>query len=335
MTKRVLIVSNSFDLHADLVTPYLNDYHAEPFRIDLDCFPRDYQIVQLFWHGKLISSITHLPSGQCLNFDEVGAIWLRKPADYAFISNDLAPQELAYAKLETEHALFGLLYPLDCYWMSHPIQLRGAMWKAEQLHRATKFGFNVPGSLVTNCAQQVRVFKQQVPGEIIFKPLSSSSLAADAVAESERIAEGIPTTIIDDAMMNNLEAVNELPCHFQEYVDKQYELRVTVIAGETFAAKIHSQDDVKTAVDSRDISANIIYEATQLPADIAQRCREFVSSYGLNFSALDLIVTPQDEYVFLENNPNGQFLYVEQLIPEFQLVKAVAATLAAEAQCRS
>lgn len=335
MTKRVLIVSNSFDLHADLITPYLTDYHTKPFRINLDCFPRDYQIVQLFWHGELVSRITHLPSGQCLHLHEVGAIWLRKPADYAFLSSDLAPQELAYARLETEHALFGLLYPLDCYWMSHPMQLRGAMWKAEQLNRATQLGFKVPASLVTNCAQQVRLFKQQVAGEIIFKPLSSSLLAADTVTESERIAEGIATTIVDDEMMANLDSVNELPCHFQEYIAKQYELRVTVIAGQIFAAKIHSQDDVRTAVDSRDISANIIYAATQLPPDIAERCRELVSSYGLNFSALDLIVTPQNEYVFLENNPNGQFLYIEQLIPEFQLLKTVASTLATEAQCRS
>ena len=334
MTKRVLIVSNSFDLHADLITPHLNNYLTNPFRIDLDCFPRDYQISQIFRQGELVSSITHLPSGHCLQLTDVGAIWLRKPAEYTFISTDLAPQELAYARLETEHALFGMLYTLDCYWVSHPKQLRAAMWKTEQLQRAMKLGFRVPASIITNSAAQVRAFKQQIAGDIIFKPLSTSLLAAETVAESDRIADGITTTIIDDEMMADLESVNELPCYFQEYIAKQYELRVTVIAGQVFAAKIHSQDDARTAVDCRDMSADIRYEAVQLPTEIANLCREFVSGYGLNFSALDIIVTPENEYVFLENNPNGQFLYIEQLVPEYPLLQVMSATLAREAQCR-
>lgn len=335
MTRRVLIVSNSFDLHADLIIPHLHNYNSNPFKIDLDCFPRDYQISQLLWRGILTNTITHLPSGQSVDLADVGAIWLRKPADYAFISADLTPQELAYARLETEHALFGLLYTLDCYWVSHPKFLRGAIWKAEQLQRAMKLGFRVPASLITNSAAQVLAFKKQIAGDIIFKPLSTSSLAAEIVSESDRVIDGITTTVIDDDMMADLESVNELPCCFQEYIAKQYELRVTVIAGHVFAAKIYSQDDVRTTVDCRDISADIRYEATQLPPDIANRCREFVSSYGLNFSALDIIVTPENEYVFLENNPNGQFLFIEQLVPEYQLLHTLAATLTGEAQCRS
>jgi hypothetical protein len=35
--------------------------------------------------------------------------------------------------------------------------------------------------------------------------------------------------------------------------------------------------------------------------------------------------------VFLENNPCGQFLYIEQLIPEFKLLEAVADQLIAGA----
>ncbi|MBB3118352.1 ATP-grasp domain-containing protein [Pseudoduganella violacea] len=334
MAKKVLIVTNSFDLHADLVVPLLTARDCAVFRINLDAFPRDYQICQLFTNNKMSSEIRHLPTGASIDLAEVGAVWTRKPADFAFASEDLSAQERAYAKMETEHALFGLLYTLDCYWMSHPVALRGAMWKGEQLQRAMTMGFRVPASIVTNSPERVRAFKESVQGDLVFKCLSSPMLGAEAVADEDRIATGLATTIVTDEMMESLDAVSEVACHFQEYIHKQYELRVTIIAGRIFAAKLHSQDDPRTAVDSRDMSAEILYEATELPDEVKERCLVFVQSYGLNYSALDLIVTPEGEYVFLENNPSGQFLYVEQLIPEFKMLDAVADRLSQEAACR-
>ena len=331
----ILIVTNSSDLHADVITPILAAKGCQPFRLDLDAFPRDYQICQRFGDGALHAEIRHLPSGKHLDLGTVGAVWVRKSAEFTFPSADLAPQEYAYARQETEHALFGLLYTLDCYWMSHPLAVRGAMWKGEQLQRAQRMGFRVPASLVTNSPDQVRDFKAAIGGDLIFKPMSSPTLGADRVDESERISAGIGTTIITDDMLDSLDSVSEVACHFQEYVPKAYELRVTIIGDRLFAAKIHSQDDERTAIDSRDMSAAIQYEATELPDDIKGRCLAFIASYGLNYSALDFIVTKKGEYVFLENNPGGQFWYVQQLIPEFKLLEAVADRLIGEDACRS
>ncbi len=39
---------------------------------------------------------------------------------------------------------------------------------------------------------------------------------------------------------------------------------------------------------------------------------------------MDIIVTPEDEFVFLENNPGGQFLFVEQLVPELKMMDTLA-----------
>jgi len=64
-----------------------------------------------------------------------------------------------------------------------------------------------------------------------------------------------------------------------------------------------------------------------LPGPVAERCLALVRSYGLNFSAIDLIVTPDDHYVFVENNPNGQFIFVEERVPELGMTDALAACL--------
>lgn len=328
--KTILIITNSFDLHVDLIIPILKKKEQPYFRVNLDNFPKDYLVTQSFSDGKLYSSIEHIPTKKRIDLNNVVSVWNRKPAPFSFISDDLAAQEQAYALEETKHALFGLLYPLDCYWMSHPVSLRGAMWKGEQLSRAVKFGFSIPQSLVTNNPDDVRKFKEAVAGDIIFKSLSTPDLASVEVSEEERISNGLATTIVTDEMMDNLEAVREIPCHFQAYIEKKYELRVTIVGDKIFAAKIHSQDDDRTKVDSRDMSAEILYEPTQLPKAIEEQCFNLVRSYKLNYSALDIIVTPDNDYVFLENNPNGQFLYIEQLIPEFKILEAVADTLAGD-----
>ncbi|WP_417361973.1 MvdC/MvdD family ATP grasp protein [Gallaecimonas pentaromativorans] len=335
MTKKILIVTHSGDLHADLLEPLLHGRGHRPFRINLDHFPRDYQLTQHFGPSAPQSLLIHLPTGQRLALEDVGATWIRKPAPYAFVSSDLSAQEQAYAQQETDQAMFGWLYCLDCFWMSHPMQMRGAIWKAEQLKRAERLGFRVPRSLITNCPETVREFKARIGSAIIFKSLSSPHLAADQVSDDERVSHGLPTTLITDELLGELDGVQELPCHFQEYIPKQYELRITLIGDALFAAKIHSQDDPRTQIDSRDMSAPIRYQATELPPSVAERCRYLMRSYGLNYSALDLIVTPSNEYVFLENNPNGQFLYVEQLVPEFGLMQCLADTLVKEAQWRS
>lgn len=333
MAKTVLIITNSTDIHSDLLSEILISKGCYPFRLNLDCFPRDYQLSQIFLQNHWCGEISNIHSGQCLELDQIGAVWLRKPADYAFLSQDLTPQEHAYAKMETEQALFGLLYCLKCYWISHPLSLRSALWKSEQLQRAVQMGLCIPASLITNVPAQVHSFRRSINSKLIFKSMSTPTLAADEVEEQYRVTDGIYTTILTDDCLDDLDSVRELTSHFQEYIPKQYELRITVIGDQLFAAKIHSQEDSRTAIDCRDMSAEILYEATQLPPNIAQTCLKFVKSYGLNFSALDFIVTPDNEYVFLENNPNGQFLYIQQLIPEFKLMETLADTLILEAQC--
>lgn len=333
MSKRVLIVTHSGDLHADRMMPLLAARGATPFRVNLDAFPRDYQLCQLIDEGRCVNRLRLLGDEAWLDLDEIGAIWLRKAADFSYLSNDLGEQERAYAKLETEQALFSLLYTLDCYWVSHPRALRGAQWKGEQLERARRMGFRVPASIVTNSPDEVRRFRERVAGPIVFKAMSTPTLAADEVDVGQRVAGGLATTLLDEGMLDALDAVRELSCHFQEYVAKRHELRVTVIGRRVFAAKIHSQDDPRTIIDSRDMSAPIRYEACSLPPEVERRCVDFVRSYGLEYGALDLIVTPEGDYVFLENNPVGQFLYVQELVPELRILEALADTLHEEAQC--
>lgn len=335
MNSRILIVSNADDIHSDVVESKLKRRGATPFRINLDEFPRDFAFAFGSASAGLSCTISHLPTGDAIALDEVGAVWLRKPAKFSFLSDSLSAQEEAFAHSETEHLLYSLLYSIDAYWISHPLAIRGALWKGEQLKRAAKMGFSVPRSIMTNAPEAVLQFSEEVGGDLIFKTMSSPSLCAQDVAQGERRYEGLPTTRMTAAHMAAIDAVRQVPCLFQEHVVKKHELRVTVIGEKAFAARICSQDDARTQTDYRHFSVEIPYVYEALAPELEARCVAYVRSYGLEYGAMDLIVTPNDDVVFLENNPAGQFLFVEQLVPELGMTDALADLLVEQSAMRS
>jgi glutathione synthase/RimK-type ligase-like ATP-grasp enzyme len=328
----ILVVTNSHDLHADLVAGKINERKHNAFVLKTDRFPVDYYLDLRISDGLFDGLIIHRPTDTGIQISDIKSVWMRKKGTFSYPSGHLAPQEKAYADGEMEHILFSMLCSLNCYWMSHPLAVRASMWKGEQLQRAVGMGFLVPRSLITNKRSVVEAFRRSAADGIVFKSLSSASLAAEKVGADDRVAGSMPTTRITAEHEELLDAVSEAPCFFQELVPKACEIRATVIDGRVFAAKIHSQDDPRTRIDYRDFSADILYEATTLPTVIEERCRAFVASYGLNYGAIDLIVTPEGDYVFLENNPVGQFLFVEQLVPSLDMSGWLAECLIRGAQ---
>ncbi len=250
---------------------------------------------------------------------------------YYGLPADLSPQESEFATEEIDHALRGLWASLDCYWISEPERIRQASWKGEQLLRARRFGFEVPQTLITTDPDEAREFFYRCGKQMIFKVMSDPYLGALSLHRKDPELQADPyqatTTLVTEADLDMLDSVRVAPCLFQEYVPKRVELRITVIGDEIFAAEIHSQEHAETSIDWRNHDIDIPYLAVTLPPLAAEKCLALVKSYGLNFSAMDMIVTPDDRYVFVENNPNGQFIFVEHKVPELAMTDALAACL--------
>ena len=45
-----------------------------------------------------------------------------------------------------------------------------------------------------------------------------------------------------------------------------------------------------------------------------ERCAAFVSGLGLTFGAIDLVLDEQGALQFLEINPNGEWMWIEDLV---------------------
>ncbi len=325
---RIVIVTDKFDQHTDLVIIELRNMGHQPVRLHPADFPMSASLTlnfdQQLWGGKL-----DLRKG-ALYLDEIKSVWWRRPEPH-IVATDLPKAERAFARTETEHTFLGLWSILDCYWMSFPFHIRRASNKIEQLQRAAQLGFRVPRTLITNDPKQVRPFYEECHGQIIYKTLVAPMLGWP-VQDPLRGAElpevqVIYTTRITEDQLNLLETVRLAPCQFQELIPKRLELRVTIIGDDIFVCEIHSQEDERTRLDWRHYEAPIPYKKGSLPPDLAEKCFALMKSYDLNYSAMDLILTPEGEYVFLENNPAGQCFFIQDQIPEFKMVEAVAACL--------
>jgi glutathione synthase/RimK-type ligase-like ATP-grasp enzyme len=104
------------------------------------------------------------------------------------------------------------------------------------------------------------------------------------------------------------------PTFFQEYVPKELEIRITVVGDKVFPIAIHSQKNVLTVDDwRRDQKGDLKYSHHELPPNVEDKCRRLLKEFGLQFGAIDMILTPKRDYYFLEINPNGQWAWIEEV----------------------
>ncbi|MGH3811741.1 MAG: hypothetical protein ACRDUV_04695 [Pseudonocardiaceae bacterium] len=97
---------------------------------------------------------------------------------------------------------------------------------------------------------------------------------------------------------------------FQEWVPKEYEVRLTVVDGHCFATRI---DAVSKAahVDWRSDYHSISYTVIETPGVVRSGVSALLEVLGLRFGALDFIVDLDGQWWFLECNPNGQWAWIE------------------------
>jgi len=114
------------------------------------------------------------------------------------------------------------------------------------------------------------------------------------------------TTKID---INKINSNTFFPSLIQNKIDKKYELRIYYFLGEFYCMAIFSQRDRQTSIDFRNY--NTIKPNRRvpfnLPNDVKIKLTKLMSKLSLDTGSIDMIVTPDNEYVFLEVNPVGQF----------------------------
>ena len=70
-------------------------------------------------------------------------------------------------------------------------------------------------------------------------------------------------------------------------------------------------DSYEFATHRRRSDVELEHSRHDLPDEIRSSCLRLVRALNLRFGAIDLVLTPDGQYYFLEINPNGQWLWLE------------------------
>jgi glutathione synthase/RimK-type ligase-like ATP-grasp enzyme len=115
--------------------------------------------------------------------------------------------------------------------------------------------------------------------------------------------------LVDRIHIEKLNDFDITPCIFQELVEKDIELRITVIGEKVFVAGINSQTNEISKIDWR--RGELKFYETIIPQNIETMCIALVKKLNLRFGAIDMIKDKNGNFVFLEINPNGQWVWIE------------------------
>jgi glutathione synthase/RimK-type ligase-like ATP-grasp enzyme len=58
---------------------------------------------------------------------------------------------------------------------------------------------------------------------------------------------------------------------------------------------------------------NTPYYKHELPRNVKIKCLEINKTFGINYSCIDMALSPNGEYYFLELNPSGLWAWIEAL----------------------
>lgn len=256
---------------------------------------------------------------RAFNMREIDAVWLRRWY-HPSASSELHPADVRFAKGEAGEYVRSMMDVLDMderFWIN-PLQAkRRADRKAVQLMQAKAVGLGIPQTLLSNDPQRIREFFKANDGRVIYKPYVPATWHNDGRMYSTF------TSPLNEALLEQDLSLSQAPGIYQALVDKDYELRITVMGRSIFASRIDSQQDGYYLTDWRaNITKGQVVRSRrhQLPPRIEQQCLALLERMGLVFGCIDMIVTPEGDYVFLEINEMGQFLWLEQEDPEIPLL---------------
>lgn len=287
-----------------------------PLRLDTDEFPRLINLSAELGCPRAGGATPQAPrlllDGRAL---EVAAVWLWRlwPPKLAAQLDATQAQAVMRESMTTLRGLLDLLAGVP--WIDAIDDNRCAENKTRQLRLAHALGLKVPATLITAEPEAARRFFHAHDGQVIAKLQTS-------LAPSMAGGGGLPTRRLHTQDLDALERLRHCPMMFQRYVEKAWELRIAWVDGQAFVG----------ALDGRACGVDWRYECTaawqrqQLPGPVHERLARLMARLGLRQGAIDMIVEPSGDYVFLEVNPHGEWGMLERDLG-LPISEAIAAAL--------
>lgn len=306
----ILIITNTQDITADFVVRELHKRKLKFARLNTDEFPvNGFGSYKINYNEGKTKYIYWKNRENILDFSDVKSVWYRRPILPVVGLKSQRKSIKKFCEDESYEFLRGVWYSLNAFWISDPEAIRKAEHKIFQLKVAEELSFTLPKTLFSNNSEEIQNFYSHCNDQVIIKPLYMGFV------DDAKSPMWIYTSSLTKKEVQNTKSLNIIPSIYQEKIEKNFDVRVTVIGDKVFAAKIVAQNLPKNIPDWRySPIKNLKHFKYKLPTEIEELCIRLVKKLGLEFGAIDFAVDKNNQHVFFEINPNGQWAWLENIL---------------------
>jgi ATP-GRASP peptide maturase of grasp-with-spasm system len=295
-------------------------YYDVPFvRIDLE----EQYFVSLVQIENELNEIvlTSQSSKKIIKLSEIKSVWYRR-GELNLYSPDLDFINDPKLKSEIKHYLFrekSTIEHLFYYLMANKPHIGTfhvrSVNKLRVLIEASNLGIKIPKTIIAQNKKELigRINEPMITKAIYegFKPESIGKF----ISYTEMVGfEDIPDKFS--------------PSLFQEKIEKEADIRIFYLFGTFFSMAIRSQASEQTKTDFRKYLKEVGNRCFpfKLPNELELKLDTLMKKIELNTGSIDMIMTEEGDFVFLEVNPVGQF-GMTSLPCNYYLEKEVASKL--------
>ncbi len=186
--------------------------------------------------------------------------------------------------------------------------------KPAQLSIARDLGIPIPCTLFSNDPVAIRSFVESSEERVIYKAHTPQTWRISKEQYVPALATQITFQDIQDE-----HALLAAPGIYQHYVEKAEELRITIMGKTVFQASVIGDEHTDWRANKQ---RKFRVPEMPLTDQEIQNCFQLMDRLKIVFGCFDFIRTPCGKLVFLEVNEMGQWLFIEQDLPELHMLDA-------------
>ena len=309
--KTAIILSPADDVHALTVAWEVERMGATALILDTTGFPANWKIEMSSRAGGGTRFVLTTPDGRRICDDLVSGVWWRRPRPFGIPVEVTETNHRDFCAAESRMLLEGWGFSLGRRLVNPLAAELAARAKPYQLMMAERAGLKIPKTLITNDPDAARHFVEG-GGSHIYKAMTATRWQA---TETRQFQEGD---------VENLCLLAAAPAIFQQRIDGQPDVRVTVVDNQIFAAEIRTNHPGAKLDWRLDQAAEVRPHC--LASDMEKALLNYQNTLGLRYGAYDLRLDDNGNYYFFEVNPSGQYLFVE-IQAELPISRAIAEAL--------
>ena len=273
-------------------------------RLDSDLFPT---AVRLEFDPVTDDGTLGLPSER-VPLRSLQSVWVRRLAvGHALPRADMGVSERRACIAESRLSLVGMIDALDAPVLGRPAAVTAASDKIRQLRTAARAGLRVPETCISNDASGVARLARRNPEGLVAKMLHAFEIPGP---DGPRV---VHTTRVAPADLDELDGLAAAPMVFQQAIDARREIRAVVIGERVLAAALPR--DRTEPVDWRRSAFSLgeRWSAVALPESVERDLVRLTGWMGLAHGSIDLLEDAEGRIWFLELNPAGEWLWLEDV----------------------